>query len=148
MTDDDAALLARIEPMLAFLDVFPPGEEPGEWLGGKPDAQGRIQTPYFEPDETLNRFTSAVASNGWLIVADWSPWVEAASAGTQDPTRFETATPEELAQVLTVYIRRNRFYDGTLAGAAKSGALDAIVRRWRCWRRRCDTGHECRVVPS
>ncbi len=129
MTDEDAALLARLEPMLEFLDAFPAGIEPGEWRGGKPDAHGRIEAPYFEPNETLNRFTSAVASNGWLIVADWSPWVEAASAGTQDPTRFETATPEDLAQALTVYIRRNRFSDGTLAGAAKSGALAAIVRR-------------------
>ena len=129
MTDEDAALLARLEPMLAFLDAFPAGEEPGEWKGGDRDAQGVMQMPYFEPNETLDRFTGAVGSNGWLIVADWSPWVEVASAGTQDPSRFESATPEELAQCLTVYIRRNRFYDGTLAGAAQSGALTAIVRR-------------------
>jgi hypothetical protein len=129
MTDEDAALLARTQPLLEFLDAFPAGVEPGEWKGGERDAEGVIHMPYFEPNETLNRFTGAVGSNGWLIVADWAPWVEAASAGTQNPSRFETATPEELAQSLTVYIRRNRFYDGTLAGAAQSGALAAIVRR-------------------
>ena len=129
MTDEDAALLARLEPMLVFLDAFPTAEEPGEWRGGDRDAQGVMQMPYFEPNETLNRFTRAVGSNGWLIVADWSPWVEAASAGAKDPSRFVTATPEELAEALTVYIRADRFSEGTLASVAKSGVLAAIVRR-------------------
>lgn len=129
MTDDDAALLARLEPMLEFLDAFPVGEEPGEWRGGDRDAQGVMQMPWFERNETLDRFTSAVAQGQWMIVADWSPWVEAASAAAEDPSRFETATPEELAQALTVYIRADRFSEGSLAGVAKSGALTAIVRR-------------------
>jgi hypothetical protein len=40
-----------------------------------------------------------------------------------------SATADELRKLLTVYVRAERFGDGTLENAFESGMLTAIVRR-------------------
>ena len=39
------------------------------------------------------------------------------------------ATPEQLARVLTVVVRAERFNEGAMAGAVQSGLLPRLLRR-------------------
>jgi hypothetical protein len=46
-----------------------------------------------------------------------------------DPNALKNATPEQLAKLLTVLIRQERFCDGVLNSAFKSGLLTGILER-------------------
>ena len=46
-----------------------------------------------------------------------------------DPCNIATASPDQMAKVLTVVIRGERFSAGTLTAAFESGLLLAVVRR-------------------
>jgi hypothetical protein len=52
-----------------------------------------------------------------------------ARALLEDPAAMREATPEQLARVLTVIVRLERFSDGTMAGAVRSGLVARLLRR-------------------
>jgi hypothetical protein len=45
------------------------------------------------------------------------------------PEALASATPDQLAKLITVVVRQERFYEGSLAGAFEDGLVLAIVRR-------------------
>ena len=78
------------------------------------------------------RFVQVAYDLGWVLPDfDWGKWCETPEAKRlfEHPSFVATATAEQLGQLLTAYIRGDRFCDGTLASAWKSGMLMAIVQR-------------------
>ena len=77
-------------------------------------------------------FRRAIGSNGWLLPAfDWNAWAltDAGRALTTDPAAVATATPTDIARLLTALVRGDRFYEGTLAHAFESGMMLAVAER-------------------
>jgi hypothetical protein len=64
-------------------------------------------------------------------IFDWSAWMKTPEAREliDHPKRVATATPAQLAKLLTLYIRADRFNEGFLNSAFESGVLTAIVLR-------------------
>ncbi len=127
-----ASLEARLEALAAFLPVFERADfRLGTWAGGEMMADGVIQMPYYSFGPEAARFISIAYEFGWVIPFDWGTWAQTPkgqllSAGGD---AVATATPDDLARLLTTLIRSERFGDGQLEGAYESGLLTAIVSR-------------------
>lgn len=130
---DDAPLVDRLEALAAFLPIFEaPGFVFATWGGGEEVEPGVHQMPYCSLSTEALRFLDAAYQAGWVVPGfDWSEWAgtpegEALLAG---PQGLAQATPEQLARVLTVLIRLDRFSEGRLLEAYRTGYLTAILRR-------------------
>jgi hypothetical protein len=67
----------------------------------------------------------------WIEPFDWPAWAQSAEgrALLGHPDAIASASAEGLRKLLTVYLRSERFGDGTLENVFRSGMLTAIVRR-------------------
>ena len=86
---------------------------------------------YHALSPEAERFLSIAYEYEWVTPFDWSAW-----ARTPEGRRLRkggdaiaSATPEDLACLLTALIRAERFGDGVLAHAFESGLLTAVARR-------------------
>ena|SRR5438105_2001504 len=132
----EGTLAARIDQVLAFLPGFESGTAIGEWRGGDTNADGSITVPYFEASDFLLSFVAACSAGRWVRPDfDWGAWQDEAIKYVQDPDLLSQADLDTLERLLTLHIRRDRFYDGHLAWAIESGHITAILRRLQDIRR-------------
>lgn len=114
-------LQERLQALADFLPLFEePGFEFGEW------------DDYYSFSDTAISFYKMAYDMGWVILGyAWSDWMvtDEATRLRDDPAALAAAAPEQLARLLTVVIRQDRFSEGSLAGAYHSGLLTGIVRR-------------------
>ena len=127
--DERAALTARIDPLLEFA-ALADARHAGTWAGGEKDKDGVITAPWFDYDDWVLQFTRACGRNGWIKPYDWQAWVGEA-VRLQDEAALREADPETLGNLLTLHIRRDRFYEGHLANMIESGHVAAILGRMR-----------------
>ena len=123
----------RLRALAQFLPVFEqPGFEFGTWHGSYESSPGVLALPFFERNETSQRFVSMAYDEGWVLPGfNWPAWQVTAEAMTlrDDPAALAAASPDQLAKLLTVLIRRDRFVEGALNSAFEAGLLTAIARR-------------------
>lgn len=125
--EPDSEHLRRIGRHLATLEA--PGFRFGGWVSPARDPSGTIQLGWWEPSAEAEAFLADVRA--WIEPFAWPAWAE--SAGGQrllgHPEAVASALAEDLRRLLTVYVRAERFGDGTLEAAFESGMLTAIARR-------------------
>lgn len=88
--------------------------------------------PRFDLPEPVRRLVRTAYDGGWVLSDfDWLAWVGTPEARRlqEDRGALAQATPDRIARLLTVLLRRDRFAEGTLAGACRSGLLTAVLRR-------------------
>ena len=93
---------------------------------------GELTMPYYSFSTGADAFIKTCYECGWVLTNfDWPTWQSTPEAIKlrDNPSTIASATPDQIAKLLTVLIRQERFSDGTLAGAFKSGLLGAILRR-------------------
>jgi Family of unknown function (DUF6508) len=91
-----------------------------------------MMLPYFSLSEGAWSFEQKAYDLGWVMLDfDWPTWKQTPEAETlrDDVQALAQATPEQLARLLTVCIRQDRFWEGALEGAFKSGLLTRILER-------------------
>src|SRR5436190_8360569 len=126
----DSALAARIDRLLAFLPGLESDTPIGDWRGGDRNADGSITVPYFEPSDFLLRFVAACSEGGWVRSDfDWGAWQDEAVKYVEDPDLLAQANLDTIERLLTLHIRRDRFYEGHLVWAVESGHITALLRR-------------------
>ena len=122
-----------MKALAGFLAVFEePGFQFGTWHGGERKEPGVISMPYFVLSETAESFVRMAYEQGWVLMGfDWPAWkeTEEAIALRDDPDALAAASPEQLAKLLTVLIRQDRFVEGRLNSAFEAGLLTGIARR-------------------
>ena len=108
------------KPGFAFSEDIP-AKQHGDviemgWTSYGPEAQAFMKDAY---------------DYGWVQSTNWTGWMqtEGAQRLSQDPARMAVATIEDLAKVLTVCLRRDRFMEGSLAADFESGLIIRIVKR-------------------
>ena len=129
--DPSGTLRARLGALAAFLPVFERADfELGTWAGGE-EEDGVIQMPYYSFGPEAQRFLRVADDYGWVTSFDWGAWAQTPEARRllDGGLAIDAATPDELGYVLTTIIRAERFGDGQIADACRSGLLLAIVRR-------------------
>jgi hypothetical protein len=134
LTDEgtSAPLHDRLAGLAAFLPTFQAAElKFGHWEGGT--RQGDVLVfPCFVPSNQARLFFDAAYRLGWVLTDfDWPAWKETPEAKRlrDEPAALANATPEQLARLLTVCIRQDRFVEGALASAFESGLLIGVLRR-------------------
>ena len=115
---EGASLRARLEALAAFADELDaPDFDAGRWHASevRHTPAGEVRTmPWFEASERADAFTRTAVGSGWVEPFDWMT---------------DHATPDQLQRLLTAAIRAERFSDGSLEWAFKSGLMAAIARR-------------------
>ena len=126
----------RREQLLAlagFLAAFEkPGFEFGRWRKSEEIEPGVITMPQFEAGETALKFVNMAYEQEWVRSNfDWPAWSSSREAIRlrDDPKALAAASPEQLAKMLTVLIRQDRFVEGALNSAFEAGLLTGIARR-------------------
>jgi hypothetical protein len=119
----------------ALADVLPALEAPDADFGHwelPPPRDGVHSLGWFEFGPTAEAWRATVARGDWIVVGfDWQAWLagDEGRALRDDPAAIASATPEDLARLLTAIVRSDRFVEGSIAGAFESGILAGISRR-------------------
>jgi len=88
--------------------------------------------PYVDFSAEANSFIQAAYDFGWVLPQfDWPAWQDTPGATKlrDDINGLANATPKQLAKLLTVSIRQDRFAEGALQSAHDSGLLTRILQR-------------------
>ena len=122
----------RLRGLASFLPAFESaGFEFGRW--NRPESSDGVLTlPFFVLSETADAFVNTAYELGWVEPGfDWGTWMgtEEAQSLRDSPTSLAGATPEQLAHLLTVIVRQDRFVEGSLLASYESGLLTGILRR-------------------
>jgi hypothetical protein len=86
--------------------------------------------PYFSLSDVAGSFEQRAYDLGWALMDfDWGTWKQTPEAISlrDDAGALDRATPEQLARLLTVCIRQDRFCEGALEAAFQSGLLTRIL---------------------
>jgi uncharacterized protein DUF6508 len=88
--------------------------------------------PYVVLSDEASAFVQAAYDLGWVRSDfDWTAWGQTREAQNlqNDPSLLARATRDELAALLTLCIRQDRFVEGALLSAYESGLLVRILER-------------------
>ena len=126
-------LRERLHALAAFLPEFEnPGFEFGKWVTPPASEPGVMIMPYLALGPVAESLHRTCYELGWVLQGfDWPAWRNTTEA-TQlcdNPSALERATPDQLARLLTVLIRQDRFVEGALEAAFGAGLLVRILRR-------------------
>lgn len=124
---EDLRALVRFLPDLRRSDF-----SAGSWGVSGKASDGTITLPHASLGDTAEAFVAAASLNEWVRRdfngAEWAQTAEARQLRDDEPA-LASATADQLARLLTVCIRQNRFVDGALPGAFESGLILRVVRR-------------------
>ncbi len=100
--------------------------------GGEKKESGVFTLPYADYSDAANALVQHANDNGWILRNfNWSEWAQTQEARDlfNNAEALALATPDQLAQLLTLFIRQDRFAEGTLLDAFNSGLILRIVQR-------------------
>ncbi len=126
VTADGLRVLAGWAPTLASPEL-----DFGHWADTDASEDGVLQMPWYDYSPDALRFMADVSRAGFVQPFDWMAWAStpAGQALGSDPGRVATAAAEDLQRLLTAIIRGDRFSEGNVAGAFRTGVLLAIAQR-------------------
>jgi hypothetical protein len=105
----------------------------GEWSihkGGDKNADGSIQMPYVQSDPLIWEFINFMQDKNLLPFFDWVKWHEGSELFTStDENKYETLDLETALKLIYAAIRKERFSDGTIAWAFRTGGFTKLVNR-------------------
>jgi hypothetical protein len=131
--DLEMTLHDRLRGLASFLPAFESAAfEFGKWSNPKSIEHGVLTLPFFVLSQTATGFVKAAYDLRWVALDfDWVTWkrTQEAQSLRDDPASLAKATSDQLAQLLTVIIRQDRFADGSLLASYESGLLTRILRR-------------------
>ncbi|TXM97522.1 hypothetical protein FV242_31305 [Methylobacterium sp. WL64] len=93
---------------------------------------GSFAPATFLLNAEVQRFVADCSTHGWVLGGfDWVAWAQTPEAQRlrDDPAALARAGEHQLAQLLTVVIRQERFVEGALAAAFAKGLILGILRR-------------------
>ena len=120
----------RLRRLARHLPAFEsPGFRFGSWVPSRPREDGVIVMGWYEPGPEAEAFL--VDARAMITPFDWPAWASdpEGQALLGHPEAVASASADDLRKLLTVYVRSERFGDGTLEAAFDSGMLIAIIRR-------------------
>lgn len=104
----------------------------GKWSPSEETSPGMMTFPYVLYGDLTKEFLQYAYDDGWVMMDfDWPTWIATQGAKTLGAAGagLEQASPLELAKVLTAIIRQDRFMEGALLEAFRSGLIVGVVRR-------------------
>lgn len=128
----DVDLLRCMREITCYLPALEdPDFSPGEVRSGQKTESGCVM-PYVVLGDVAETFVTSAFDRGWVLRGfDWVSWRRSqdAQALRSDSSVLARAEPMQLLYLITALIRQDRFSEGTLLAAFKSGLILGIVRR-------------------
>lgn len=117
--------------LLSHLPIIAaPGFVAGEWEGGEKRADGSYAMPWWQPSTEAEAFVADVFASGAGFTFAWVDWAEQQPIELlRDPEAVADADLMTCRRLLTMHVRRNRFFEGHLEWAFGSGYFVAVLRR-------------------
>jgi hypothetical protein len=127
MTDEVRTWLRRLARHRTAFEA--PGFTFGSWVPARERDDGVIEMGWYEPSPEADAFLADARAK--ITPFDWPAWAAGpdGQALLGHPEAVASASADDLRRLLTVYVRSERFGDGTLEAAFASGMLTAIIRR-------------------
>lgn len=121
---------ADTKPLLALAALLPELEAAERPFGTCvfPESGG---LPFWEWSPIVIRVHDVAYAEGWVRDLDWPPWAHSDTGRRlmNEPEAIRSATSDELAWILTVSIRADRFCEGALVCQFENGVIPAVLRR-------------------
>ncbi len=112
------ALIPRIESTSTF----------GECVGGDKNEKGYFQLPYIVPGQVVSQFCEIVYGIPIVIGFDWGSWSEGREILSDTNVDFDTCDLVTKCKLITAIVRNDRFCEGALVSAFKSGLILKILK--------------------
>lgn len=115
-----------------FLPAFSQaGFSAGELVGDESGEPGVLRMPSASYAPVVSEFVRFAYDKSWVRNFDWSAWHQSEEGQRfwSDEAAVLSATPVQLANLLTVCIRADRFSEGYLFDAFDTGLILRIVER-------------------
>ncbi|MER5216888.1 DUF6508 domain-containing protein [Streptomyces sp. NPDC002838] len=133
---DDRRLLAQLDrdnaqawqELADAFDALTDEDRDVKWGGGQKLPSGAIHVPFPIYSQPLNRAVSALIGVG--AVTPEHRWVDGPLLQVPPDGRLR---PADAVRAATTVVRGEKFSDGTIDKALKSGLLDAIANSLRAW---------------
>jgi hypothetical protein len=105
----------------------------GEWSvnkGGEKTARGAIQMPWVQNDPLIYELIDFMAAKKLLPIFDWVHWDEGLELFfSEDANKYDNVDVATALKLILIAVRKERFADGTLAGAFEVGGFPQLVNR-------------------
>jgi hypothetical protein len=126
-------LRQQLHALAQFLPVFEAdGFEFGHWVYPPPETANVLVMGHYSLSSPADAFVQIAYKAGWVLPhfdrGEWCVTDEAAELRDNRKV-LAAATPEQLAKLLTVIIRQERFCEGVVESAYEAGLLTAVIRR-------------------
>ncbi|PWR20581.1 DUF6508 domain-containing protein [Zavarzinia compransoris] len=125
-------LATDLRALADFLPTFRQADfKAGGWADYNQTKPGPVTLPPYRYAPVVGVFYEAASGHGWVKAFDWFAWAasEEAKSLWEDETAIRSATPEQLANLLTVCFEADRFSEGFLSEAFESGRILRILER-------------------
>jgi hypothetical protein len=133
MSSDRDSTQPDLAGLAAFLPIFEAEDfDFGQWSSTESGQPGVVIMPMFMLSEAASAFHTALHDLGWVrFDFDWVAWQNTPESESLrgDPDAIANATPDQLAKLLTMIVRADRFCEGALLACYKSGLFLRILRR-------------------
>lgn len=123
------ARLARIAERFEDADVISSTEVP---IWNRDSKVLVVHPGLYTP--IVDEFIETAYEDDWVRRDfDWTEWVDTPEAQhlLNDPEAVRRASKQQVAYLLTVILRQDRFADGAILGAIESGYLQRLLQRIR-----------------
>jgi hypothetical protein len=105
----------------------------GEWglhKGGERNADGSIEMPWVQNEPLISEFITFMQEKNLLPFFEWMKWGEGSKLFmSTDSTKYDNIDLETALKLIYAATRKERFADGTIAWAFKSGGFPKLVNR-------------------
>jgi hypothetical protein len=115
-------------PLLELIPKIENTTSIGEYLKPNDDEDGVIQIPYCSPAPIVFDFSDIVYDMPIIIDFNWCKWDEGRKIVSDENFDFDTVSLLTKCKLITAIVRNNRFCDGVLGAAFKSGQMLKILK--------------------
>ena len=122
-TEDVTALLRYVD----LLDR--PSGELFEWQQRETDDPNVTVFPWVDYKPVVRKFQQELSQRGFVYPFDWGEWEDEALRLHFEPGAMNQATFDDLRKLLTLHVRKDRFWTGHFAAALEEGWIIGILRR-------------------
>ena len=118
----------QVHDLVAYLDALTGSVDTlFTWRGGDRGPNGVIEMPWVEYSKPVMSFVQDAYRLGFVIDFNWPDWQETAFGLQQSAAAMRRANLVDLAKLLTVHLRKDRFVTGHLASALQNGWIQDIL---------------------
>jgi hypothetical protein len=116
------------QPLIELIPKIESTSRFGEWEGGEEDEEGVFVMPYSVHSSVVSKFFEIVYDMPIIINFDWGGWNEGAEMASDESFNFDTIDLPTKCKVITGIVRSDKFCEGALVSAFKSGLILKILK--------------------